>query len=43
MVEDDRVGAGDMGLVLTDPTLYLQYSVQCHAVQSAVQSYLDPY
>ena len=31
MVEDDKVGAGDMGLVLTDPTLYLQYSVQCHA------------
>ena len=28
MVEDDKVGAGDMGLVLTDPTLYLQYSVQ---------------
>ena len=28
LFEDDKVGAGDIGLVLTLATLYLQY--QCH-------------
>ena len=32
MVEDDKVGAGDIGLVLTLLTLYLQHQCQYTAV-----------
>ena len=31
IVEDDKVGAGDIGLVLTLLTLYLQYQCQYNA------------
>ena len=34
IVEDDKVGAGDIGLVLTLLTLYLQYQCQYNAVHT---------
>ena len=42
LLEDDKVGAGDIGLVLTLATLYLQY--QCHITVWAKidMIYLDP-
>ena len=41
-LEDDKVGAGDIGLVLTLATLYLQY--QCHVTVWANLDmiYVDP-
>ena len=43
IVEDDKVGAGDIGLVLTLLTLYLQYQCQYNAVHNTEDTYLEPY
>ena len=41
LLEDDKVGAGDIGLVLTLATLYLQ--VQVSGTITWKHTYLDPY
>ena len=43
IVEDDKVGAGDIGLVLTLLTLYLQYQCQYNAAHNTIETYLEPY